>query len=276
MHSKFTPMISRAFKRAFLLAALGTTLAMLAVAQPAPLPPSQLDQLVSRIALYPDPLLAQVLTASTYWDEIPEAATWADQHSYLKGDALAAAIQEDHLTWDPSILALLPFPSVLDMMATDPAWAQQLGNAVLTEHDAVMDAVQRMRHKAKGYGYLQANSYFNVVDDGGYIEILPVAPGLVYVPEYDPLVVFARPAHGVVIGGAIRFGPAITITAAFAPWGWLWGEPAFAWRSHVILIDHHPWVRTWVNREHYVHPYAAARIVGPRIERHELRGRIRR
>lgn len=276
MYSKFIPVISRAFKRAFLRAALGTTFALLAVAQPAPLPPAQLDQLVSRIALYPDPLLAQVLTASTYWDEIPEAATWADQHSYLKGDALAAAIQEDHLTWEPSILALLPFPSVLDMMATDPAWAQQLGNAVLTEHDAVMDAVQRMRHKAKGYGYLQANSYFNVVDDGGYIEILPVAPGSVYVPEYDPLVVFARPAHGVVIGGAIRFGPAITITAAFAPWGWLWGEPAFAWQSHAILIDHHPWVRTWANREHYVHPYAAARIVGPRIERHELRGRIRR
>ena len=159
------------------------------------------------IALYPDPLLAQVLTASTYWDQIPEAATWADQHSYLMGDALAAAIQEDHLTWDPSILALLPFPSVLDMMASDPAWTQQLGNAVLTERDAVMDAVQRMRHKAKEFGYLQPNSYDNVVDDGGYIEILPVIPGVVYVPQYDPLVVFARPAHGLVIGGAIRFGP---------------------------------------------------------------------
>jgi Protein of unknown function (DUF3300) len=258
------------------LATLATAFAMLAVAQPPPPAPAQLDQLVSRIALYPDPLLAQVLAASTYWDEIPEAATWADQHSYLKGDALAAAIQEDHLTWDPSILALLPFPSVLDMMASDPAWTQQLGNAVLTERDAVMDAVQRMRYKAKGYGYLQANSYFNVVDDGGYIEILPVAPGLVYVPEYDPLVVFAGPARGVVIGGAIRFGPAITITAAFTPWGWVWGQPAFLWRSHTILIDRHPWVRTWVNREGYVHPYAAARIVGPRVERHELRGRIRR
>jgi hypothetical protein len=264
------------FKLAFRLAALGTTFAMLAVAQPAPLPPPQLDQLVSRIALYPDPLLAQVLTASTYWDQIPEAATWADQHSYLMGDALAAAIQEDHLTWDPSILALLPFPSVLDMMASDPAWTQQLGNAVLTQRDAVMDAVQRMRHKAKEFGYLQPNSYDNVVDDGGYIEILPVIPGVVYVPQYDPLVVFARPAHGLVIGGAIRFGPGITISAAFAPWGWLWGEPAFAWQSHTILIDHHPWVRTWAGRAHYVHPYAAARIVGPRVEHHELRGRVRR
>jgi len=228
------------FKLAFRTAALGTTFAMLAVAQPAALTPPQLDQLVSRIALYPDPLLAQVLTASTYWDEIPDAATWADQHSYLMGDALAAAIQEDHLTWDSSILALLPFPSVLDMMASDPAWTQQLGNAVLTERDAVMDAVQRMRHKAQEYGYLQANSYFNVVDDGSYIEILPLTPGVVYVPQYDPLVVFARPAHGLVIGGAIRFGPGITISAAFAPWGWHWGEPAFAWRTHTILIDHIP------------------------------------
>ena len=88
---------------------------------PAPLSPPQLDQLVARIALYPDPLLAQVLTASTFWTEIPEAAAWADQHAYLKGDALARAIQDDHLQWDPSILGLLPFPSVLDMMARDPA-----------------------------------------------------------------------------------------------------------------------------------------------------------
>src|ERR1700688_2325342 len=76
------------------------------------LSPQQLEQLVARIALYPDPLLAQILTASTYWSEIPEAAAWADQHSYLKGDALAQAIQADHLQWDPNIMALLPFPSV--------------------------------------------------------------------------------------------------------------------------------------------------------------------
>jgi len=276
MHPKFTPVISRTFRRAVLLAALGTTFAMLAVAQPPLLPPPQLDQLVSRIALYPDPLLAQVLTASTYWDEIPEAATWADQHSYLMGDALAAAIQEDHLTWEPSILALLPFPSVLAMMASDPAWTQQLGNAVLNERDAVMDAVQRMRHKAKEFGYLQPNSYDNVVDEGGYIEILPAIPGVVYVPQYDPLVIFSRPARGLVIGGAIQFGPGITISAAFEPWGWWWGEPAFVWPSHTILIDHRPWVRTWANRENYVHPYTAARIVGTRVEHHELRGRVRK
>jgi hypothetical protein len=140
-----------------------------AAAQPVPLTPSQLDQLVARIALYPDPLLAQILTASTRWNEIREAAEWADHHGYLTGDAMAAAIKEDNLQWDPSVLALLPFPSVLDMMAQDPAWTEQLGNAVLTQRPEVMDAVQRMRRKAKEYGYLQPNGYLNVVSNNGYI-----------------------------------------------------------------------------------------------------------
>jgi hypothetical protein len=247
-----------------------------AAAQPVALGPAPLDQLVSRIALYPDPLLAQVMTAATYHEQIPEAAAWADQHSYLKGDALANAIQEDHLQWDPSILALLPFPSVLDMMARDPVWTEQLGNAVLTERSEVMEAVQRMRKKAMDYGYLKPNQYFNVVSDGGYVEILPLDPGLIYVPEYDPLIVFGRPAHGVVIGGAIRFGPGVMLTAAFAPWAGFWAGPAFVWPSHTILIDRRPWARTWVNRAAYVHPYAAPRLIGPRVEHHELRGRPHR
>jgi hypothetical protein len=235
-------------------------------AQPAALSPPALDQLVAPIALYPDPLLAQILTASTYWNEIPAAAGWANQHSYLKGDALANAIKADNLQWDPSLLALLPFPSVLDMMARDMAWTGQLGNAVLTQRKAVMDAVQRMRRKAMDYGYLQSNSYERVVSDGEYIQILPVQPELVYVPYYDPLVVFSRPA----ITGAIRFGPGVTIGAAFAPWGW--AGPGFWWPSSTIVIDRHPWERVWVNRGAYVHPYAHPWIhaVGPRIERHDF------
>src|SRR5271157_2188252 len=86
------------------------------------LSPGQLDNVVSRIALYPDPLLAQVLTAATYSDQIPDAASWADHHSYLSGDELAQAIQEDNPPWDPSVLALLPFPSVLDQMERDMNW----------------------------------------------------------------------------------------------------------------------------------------------------------
>src|ERR1700720_2310298 len=93
-------------------------------------PPGELDRLVQRVALYPDPLLAQVLSASTFADEIPDAAKWADQHHYLTGDALARAITEDQLPWDPSVQALLPFPSVVEQMARDINWTTQLGNAV--------------------------------------------------------------------------------------------------------------------------------------------------
>ncbi|MGP8245741.1 MAG: DUF3300 domain-containing protein [Bryobacteraceae bacterium] len=85
-----------------------------AMAQTPLTPPAQLDQLVTRIALYPDPLLAQVLTASTFWDVVGEAANWANEHSMLHGDQLAAAIDEDHLPWDPSVQAVLPFPQVLN------------------------------------------------------------------------------------------------------------------------------------------------------------------
>jgi Protein of unknown function (DUF3300) len=247
-------------------------LSPIALGQSVPLAPAQLDQLVSRIALYPDPLLAQTLTASTFWGEIPEAATWSDQHAYLTGDALAHAIQDDHLQWDPSVLGLLPFPSVLDMMARDPAWTQQLGNAVLTQRPELMDAVQRMRREARNYGYLVANGYVNVVETGGYIEILPLNPAVFYVPYYDPVVVFARPRPGFVVGTAIRFGPAVTISATFGTWGW-WTGPAFFWPAHTIVIGGHPWERGWVNRGVYVHPYPHpwVRPIGPRVEIHHHR-----
>lgn len=238
-----------------------------------PLAPKRLDQLVSRIALYPDPLLAQVLTASSYWDEIPEAAGWANQHSYLRGDQLADAIHADNLLWDPAVLALLPFPSVLNMMAQDPAWTEQLGTAVLTQRPDVMDAVQRMRHQAYQYGYLRTSPYDTVVDSSGYIEVLPVNPAYIYVPMYDPYVVFGPPAPGFFVGGAIRFGPAVVIGAAFAPWGW--AHPYFEWGTHGIFFDFTPWGRVWENRHFYVHPYEHRweHGPGPRVERHEFRGR---
>ena len=255
--------------RRILLAALfAMVVAIPSLAQGPLLDPPQMDDLVQRIALYPDPLLTQVLTASTYWNEIPDAAAWASQHSYLSGDALARAIDEDRLPWDPSVLALLPFPSVLDMMGRDPGWTAALGNAVLAQRADVMDAIQRMRQEALSYGYLRDSPYCRVVS-GQYIEILPVDPAFLYVPRYDPRVVFVRPRSGIVAGGAISFGPRITIGAAFAPFGW--SNPMLGWREHAIVIDHHPWERTIQNREHYVHPYAAPppHHEGPRVERHE-------
>jgi hypothetical protein len=238
------------------------------------LAPQQLDGLVQRIALYPDGLLAQILTASTFSNEIPDAAGWADQHAYIKGDALANAIREDNLPWDPSVIALLPFPSVLDQMARDMGWTQQLGNAVLAQRPDVMDAVQRMRQQAYNYGYLRTNGYERVVVAGpGDVEIVPVNPTYYYLPAYNPYVVFAPPRPGFFVGGAISFGPGIVIGASFAPWGW--NGIGFGWRDHTILVDHHPWARTWVNRGNYVHPYAVPRphFEGPRVERHEIHER---
>ena len=238
---------------------------------PAPAPmlaPQQLDQLVERVALYPDPLLGQTLTASTYWNEIPDAAAWANQHNYLQGDQLSRAIYEDNLNFDPSVMALLPFPGVLDMMARDPGWTQALGSAVLAQRPEVMDAVQRMRQKAMDYGYLESNAQYRVVVEGpGDIEILPVNAGYVYVPYYNPLIVFAPPRPGFFVGAGITFGPGIYV-GAFAPFGW--SSIAFGWRTHEILIDSRPWARTWVNRGTYVHPYAipAMRPGGARVERH--------
>lgn len=237
-----------------------------------PLPPPQLDSIVQRIALYPDPLLAQVLTASTYWNQIPDAAGWANQHHYLTGDALARAIQEDSLPWDPSVIALLPFPQVLDTMARDMGWTQTLGNAVLVQRPDVMDAVQRERAIARDYGYLRDTQQYRVVYEGPAIDIVPVDPAYIYVPYYDPYVVFARPRPGFFIGGAITFGPRIAIGPAFAPWGWR-TAPAFGWREHNIIVDRHEWNRDFRNRETYVHPYTAPppRFNQPRSEHHELR-----
>jgi hypothetical protein len=241
---------------------------------PAPsLAPKQLDDLVARIALYPDPLLAQILTGSTFSDQIPDAAAWANEHGRVTGDALANAIREDNLQWDPSVLALLPFPSVLNMMVQDRDWTQRLGDAVLAQRSDVMDAVQRMRRQSRQYGYLQSNAYDNVVDRDGDVEILPTNPAYLYVPTYDPYLVYGPPRPGFFIGGAIRFGPAIVIGPAFAPWGW--AHPYFEWRTHGIFFDATPWGRGWANRGYYVHPYAHpySRGVGPRVERHDFRRR---
>lgn len=248
----------------------------LMIAQPGPppsYPPPELDRLDSRVALYPDPLLAQILAAATFPDQIPEAARWAKQHSYLRGEELARAISEDRLPWDPSVQALLPFPQVLDMMARDMNWTSQLGNAFLAERDAVMDAVQRMRRQARDYGYLRsADQYYVDVAGGGYIEIRPVNPYFIPVPFYDPGVVFVRPRRGFAVGGAITFG-GVTIGAAFRPYGW--GAPRyFGWDTHRVIINDRDWDRRWTNRMEYRHLYEVPRYEPQRREeRQALRER---
>lgn len=215
--------------------------------------PGELDRLVQPVALYPDPLLAQVLSAATFSDEIPDAAHWADQHHYLSGDALAHAITEDQLPWDPSVQALLPFPGVLDRMASDMNWTTQLGNAVLAERPEVMDAVQRERALSMNYGYLRSNPRVVVVRNGPFITIMPVNPAFIYVPYYDPAVVFIAPRPGFAIGAAINFGFGFNIGVAFRPWGW--GVVRFDWASHGWFVHDALWGRTWANRTTYVHTY---------------------
>ncbi|MGH7246683.1 MAG: DUF3300 domain-containing protein [Pseudomonadota bacterium] len=231
--------------------------------------PGQLENMVSRIALYPDPLLAQILAAATFPNEIPDAAAWANQHSYLKGDALAQAIEGDRLPWNPPVQAMLPFPSVLNMMAGDMGWTTGLGNAFLAQRDQVMGAVQRQRRRARDYGYLRSGGPI-VVSGGPYIEIMPVNPGYIVVPAYNPMVVYARPRPGFFVGGAISFGAGFTIGAAFRPWGW--GGNRFGWANHTTIINNTTWNRTYVNRTTYVHPYAVQRYrPQQRVEEHHDR-----
>jgi len=243
-------------------------------APPPTLPPPQLDQLTARIALYPDPLIAQILAAATYPDQIGPAAMWADQHHYLTGPALANAIQADMLPWDPSVQALLPFPSVLEMMAGDMNWTTQIGNAFLAQQPDVMDSIQRNRRKAYDFGYLRSNAQV-MVGYGPYITIAPINPGYVVVPYYDPAVVFFPPRPGFAVGAAISFGFGVNIGVAFRPWGW--GVGRFDWGGHRVYINNAVWGRTWVNRGTYVHPYAGIRRPAPGAVRpaegHELHER---
>jgi hypothetical protein len=248
-------------------AAVAMLFAMLLVipvsAQPQLVPPQVLDSLVQRIALYPDSLLSQLLAASTYWDQIPDAARWADAHHYLQGQTLADAITADQVPWDPSVQALLPFPSVLYMMANDMNWTQQLGSAFLAQPNDVMDAVQRERRLAYDYGYLRSNAQV-VVRSGPYIEILPLNRAWVYVPAYDPAIVFVRPRPGFFVGSAVNFGFGLNIGVWFRPWGW--GYSHFAWPEHRVVINNVIWNRTWVNRAAYMHPFRDPHVPRPAPE----------
>lgn len=176
-------------------------------------PAGQADSLVSRIALYPDPLVAQIFAAAAFPDQI------------------AAAAQGSGGPFDPSVEALMQYPSVLQMMASDPGWTQALGQAVMQDEGAMMDAIQNLRREAQQYGYLQSGPQMQVVDDGGYIDILPVG-GYMYVPMYDPYVVFARPRSGFFVGGAIRFGGGFR---------WIGGDNRFDWRRHELFVNRRVW-----------------------------------
>src|SRR5204862_409684 len=164
------------------------------------LPNDQLDSLVAPIALYSDPLLAQTLAASTYPLEIIQLQQWMDRNKGLKGKALADAVAKQ--PWDPSVQGLVEFPDVVQRMAGNVQWTTDLGNAFLAQQSDVMDAVQRMRAKAQGTGNLKTSAQQVVQTEtvtGGkqVITVEQANPDVVYVPSYDPTVVYgaAPPAY---------------------------------------------------------------------------------
>jgi hypothetical protein len=202
------------------------------------IPSDQLDSLVAPIALYPDPLLAQTLAASTYPLEIIQLQQWMDRNKNLQGKALADAVAKQ--PWDPSIQSLVEFPDVVQRMAGNVQWTTDLGNAFLAQQSDVMDAVQRMRAKAQGTGNLKTSAQSVVktetVSSGKQVITVQQAnPDVVYVPSYDPVVVYgsAPPAYpyypytypGYVPGTALAWGAGIALgAAAWGAWGGHWGD----------------------------------------------------
>ena len=189
----------------------------------------QLDSLVAPIALYPDPLLAQVLAASTYPLEIVQAQRWLTANSKLKGEELTKAAAKQ--PWDASVAALVAFPDALKLLDANIQWAQDLGNAVLDQQADVMDAVQRMRKKAKDGGKLTSSKEQKVevqtIESKSVIVIQPSDPQVVYVPSYNPTVVYGAapvyayppvvyPAGAYVATAAISFGVGVAMGAM---WG---------------------------------------------------------
>ena len=165
--------------------------------QSAKIPADQVDSLVAPIALYPDPMLAQVLAASTYPLEIIQLQQWLSKNSGLKDKALADAVAKQ--PWDPSVQALAGLPDVAKRLADDIQWTTDLGNAFLAQEGDVMDAVQRMRQKAQGTGNLKSNEQqkveTQVVENKSVIVIEQANPQVVYVPSYNPTVVYGPPVY---------------------------------------------------------------------------------
>jgi hypothetical protein len=161
------------------------------------IPPEQLDALVAPIALYPDPLLAQVLVASTYPLEIIQLQQWLERNPGIKGDALVDAVAKE--PWDPSIQSMAAVPDALERLGNDIQWTTELGNAFLAQQGDVMDAVQRMRQKAQNQGTLESNEQQKVetvvVEERTVIVVESADPEVIYVPSYSPTVVYGPPVY---------------------------------------------------------------------------------
>lgn len=208
---------------------------------------AQLDQLTAPVALYPDALLSQVLMAATYPADVASAAQWSRSHSSLSGDAATKAVASE--PWDPSVQSLAAFPSVLDMMGRQPQWVKSIGDAFLAQPNDVMDSVQRLRAQAQKAGSLKTTEQQKVVTQttGGttIVQIEPANPQVVYVPSYNPTVVYGAwpypayppayypPPPGSVFATSVVAG--IGFGLGVAAVDSLWG--GFDWGGHDVNIN---------------------------------------
>jgi len=212
----------------------------------APQTPQQLQQLVAPIALYPDSLVAQILAASTFPEQVVEADRWVQANPDLKGDALGKAV--DQQPWDPSVKALAAFPSVLGNMDKNLSWTSSLGDAYYNQQQDVMDAIQTMRKRAEEAGNLKSTPQQVVNNQGSTVEIQPANPEVVYVPAYDPWLVYGGPIGpwpgwyaypGIWFGGPyLSWGPGFGI-GWFGGFGWGWGHWGFNWHGGYPIYGGH-------------------------------------
>jgi Protein of unknown function (DUF3300) len=216
--------------------------------QGAPLSAEELQQLVAPIALYPDALVAQILGAATFPDQITQANNWLQQNKGLTGSALMQAV--DKQSWDPSVKALTQFPSVLDNMVKNLSWTSALGETYHTQASDVMAAVQALRAKAKAAGNLKSGSQITVVQQSPQVIVIqPTNPQVVYVPQYNPTVVYGAPVTtpgystaAVVTTAVLAFGIGIAVGAAinnsccgwgYSYWNCNWHGGAVVYRNNV-------------------------------------------
>ncbi|HTC40423.1 MAG TPA: DUF3300 domain-containing protein [Candidatus Acidoferrales bacterium] len=223
--------------------------------------PEQLQQLVAPIALYPDSLVAQILAASTFPEQIVEADRWVQANPDLKGDALGQAV--DKMPWDPSVKALAAFPTVLGNMDKNLSWTSSLGDAYYNQQQDVMDAVQVMRQKAEQSGNLKTTPQQTVTTQGSTIIIQPAAADVVYVPAYNPWLVYGGPIvawpgwypyPGIWYGGPyLSFGIGFGI-GFFGGYGWGWPHWGFNWHNHYVVYNngrYYSHSTTFYNRNAY-------------------------
>jgi len=207
--------------------------------------PEQLQALAAPIALYPDALVAQILSAATFPDQIAEASAWQQQHKDWTGKKLADEVNKQ--SWDPSVKALTQFPSVLENMDKNMSWTSEMGEAYHTQPQDVMKAVQVLRKQAKAAGHLNSSSQMTVVEESpDVIVIKPANPEVVYVPTYNPTVIYGTSyvvpgytAGDVAAAAVIGFGTGIAIGAMMSggySWGWTaWG---CGWHGGTVVYGH--------------------------------------